>query len=197
MRNIACLFNKTLQKQFSLADSVRLQNIHKNRKITDLAYDRFTKLFAHICCKGKNDKLRARMLKSFARLKTEICSTTGKQPVDLASLFELLTDSKGCFGDRYIQTENKQNTHQNRVLNEFNTNLPMISFPADSAQSLVLDRAKAWSKRSTHEQLKKKIDKLEDKIIRLANLNHELDARIKAMEPMSRVDHHKKLLHVE
>jgi len=190
MRNIACLFHKTLQKGYSPADSVRLRNIHKNLNITDEAYNKFTKLFAHICCRGKSDKLRARMLKTFAMLKSEICSTTGKQPVDLASFFELLTDSKGCSRD-LIQVENKQKARVNRILREPNTKAQKVSFPCDSAQSLVLGRAKAWNNRSTHEQLKKKIVELEAKINRLANLNHALDARIKVMEPLSPVEHQK------
>jgi len=190
MRNIACLFHKTLQKGFAPADSVRLRNIHKNLNITDEAYNKFTKLFAHICCRGKSDKLRARMLKTFAMLKSEICSTTGKQPVDLASFFELLTESKGCSRD-LVQVETKQKTCVNRITGEPNVKPKWVSFPRDSAQSLVLGRAKAWNNRSTHEQLKKRIVELEAKINRLAKLNHALDARIKLMEPMSPVEHRK------
>jgi len=192
MRNIACLFHKTLQKQFSPADSVRLRDIHKNLKITDVAYNRFTKLFAHICCKGKSDKLRARMLKSFAMLKSEICSTTGKQPVDLASFFELLTDSKGYPSDHDSPIENKQQANLKNVFHEPNTNPQKVYFPRHSAQSLVLGRAKVWNNRSTHEQLRKKIVELEDKITHLANLNHALDARIKVMEPRSPVEQRKR-----
>jgi len=187
MRNIACLFHKTLQKGNSPADSVRLRNIHKNLKITDEAYNKFTKLFAHICCRGKSDKLRARMLKTFAMLKSEICSTTGKHPVDLAGFFKLLTDSKRCSKD-LTQVDYTQKA---RVLREPNTIHDQVSFPPDSAQSLVWDRAKAWNNRSTHEQLKKKIVELEAKIHRLANQNELLDARIKEMEPMSPLEQRK------
>jgi len=187
MRNIACLFHKTLQKRNSPADSVRLRNIHKNLKITDEAYNKFTKLFAHICCRGKSDKLRARMLKTFAMLKSEICSTTEKHPVDLAGFFKLLTDSKRCSKD----LNQVVNTQKARVLIDPNTIPDQVSFPPDSAQSLVWDRAKAWNNRSTHEQLKKKIVELEAKIHRLANQNELLDARIKVMEPMSPLDQRK------
>jgi len=192
MRNIACLFHKTLQKQFSPADSVRLRDIHKNLKITDVAYNRFTKLFAHICCKGKSDKLRARMLKSFATLKSEICSTTGKQPVDLASFFELLTDSKSSPSDQDSPIESNQQTDMKNNLNDQITNPQKVFFPRHSAQSLVLGRAKVWNNRSTHELLRKRIVELEDKITQLANLNHGLDARIKAMEPRSPVERRKR-----
>jgi truncated hemoglobin YjbI len=191
MRNIACMFHKTLEKQFTTADSLKLQNIHRNLHITDIAYDRFTKLFAHICCKGKSNKLRARMFKSFTRLKSDVCSTRGKLPADLAEFFELLTDSKGCSCDLYSKVEKKHKAHETRVLNKLNTNLHKFSFPRDSAQSLVLDRAKAWNNRATHEQLKKKINKLEDKINILAKLNDELDSRIKVMEPMSPLESQK------
>jgi len=197
MRNIACLFHKTLQKGYSPADSVRLRNIHKNLNITDEAYNKFTKLFAHICCKGKSDKLRARMLKTFAMLKNEICSTRGRPPVDLAEFFELLTDSTGCTKD-LLQADTKEKGSLNRVLREPHTGTHKVSFPRDSAQSLVLGRAKAWNNRSTHEQLKKKISELEVKINHLANLNYALDARIKLMEPItpSPVDHRKGKLFV-
>jgi len=190
MRNIACLFHKTLQKQFSPADSVRLRDIHKNLNITDVAYNKFTKLFAHICCKGKSDKLRARMLKSFAILKSEICSTTKNQPIDLSGLFQLLNDS-GSTRDNNYRDDTKRKTHTKTVLHEHNTTPHKVSYPPDSAQSLVLDRAKAWNNRSTHEQLKKKIVELEAKINRLSSLNNALDARIKVMEPMSPVEHRK------
>jgi len=191
MRNIACLFHKTLQKQFSPSDSVRLRDIHKNLEITEVAYNRFTKLFAHICCKGKSDELRARMLKSFATLKSEICSTTEKQPVDLASFFELLTDSKSSPSDQDSPIESKQQTNMNN-LNDPITYPQKVFFPRHSAQSLVLGRAKVWNNRSTHEQLRKRIVELEDKITQLANLNHSLDARIKAMEPRSPVERRKR-----
>lgn len=177
MRNIACLFHKTLQKQFSPADSVRLRNIHKNLKITDEAYNKFTKLFAHICCKGKSDKLRARMLKSFARLKGEICSATEKQPITLSDFFRLIVEC-GSIRDIYSPVDTKRKTHINRVLHDNNTN---------SARQLVWGRAKAWNNRSTHDQLRKKIVELESKISRLSSLNHSLDVRIKAMEPISPV----------
>jgi len=192
MRNVACMFHKTLQKQLSAANSVRLRDIHKDLKITDVAYNQFTKLFAHICCKGKSDKLRARMLKSFAMLKSEICSTTGKEPVDLASFFELLTVSKGSPGDQGSPIENKQQTNLKNSLNDPISNPQKVFFPRHSAQSLVLGRAKVWNNRSIHEQLRKRIVELEDKITQLANLNLGLDARIKAMEPRSPVKHRKR-----
>jgi len=186
MRNIACLFHKTLQKGYSPADSVRLRNIHKNLNITDEAYNKFTKLFAHICCKGKSDKLRARMLKSFAMLKGEICSTIGKPPVDLAGFFELLTGPRGSSRD-FPWAGTKEKASIIGVLRNSHTVSHKVSFPPDSAQSLVLGRAKAWNNRSTHEILKKKIVELESKINRLANLNYALDERIKLMEPMTPV----------
>jgi len=187
MRNIACLFHKTLQKQFSPADSVRLRHIHKNLNITDAAYNKFTKLFAHICCKGKSDKLRARMLKSFAMLKSEICSATEKQPITISDFFRLITNC-GSIKDIYSPVDIKRKTSNHRVLRE-NSNSPhKVYFPRDSAQSLVLGRAKAWNNRSTHDQLRKKIVELEVKINRLSSLNHSLDLRIKAMEPISPVE---------
>jgi len=188
--NIACLFHKTLQKQFSPADSVRLRIIHKNLNITDAAYNKFTKLFAHICCKGKSDKLRGRMLKSFAILKSEICSTTQKQPINLTDFFRLIIDC-GSIRDIYSQVDTKRETHINSVLDENNHSPHKVSYPPNSAQSLVLRRAKAWNNRSTHEQLRKKIVELEAKINRLSSLNNSLDARIKVMEPISPVEKRK------
>jgi len=188
MRNIASLFHKTLQKQFSPEDSVRLRNIHKNLNITDAAYNKFTKLFAHICCKGKSDKLRARMLKSFAMLKSEICSPKEQQPITISDFFRLITNC-GSIKDIYSPADTKRKTSSNRVLHEKNTSPHKVYFPRDSAQSLVLGRAKAWNNRSTHDQLRKKIVELEVQINRLSSLNHSLDLRIKAMEPISPVEY--------
>jgi len=172
IQNIACSFHKTLQKEFSPEDSLRLRNIHKKLNITDNAYNRFTKLFAHMCCKNKNDKLRARMLKAFSELKSEICSASVKHPIDLTSFFELLTDSSASTTHPKNQSESNGETLPNKFVNE------QKNKPCDLTRCLVLERAKAWNNRNTHEELVKKISYLETKASQLVSLNNEIYARL-------------------
>jgi len=178
MQKIACSFHNTLQKQHTPADSIRLKAIHKDLNINEDVYNRFTYLFAHICCRGKSDELRARMLKTFALLKSEICLSSNEQPCDIASFFEMLHSQS-----EYSSPQPEAGESGTPVAKDLDNNVQgSVWFPCESPRTMVLERAKAWNNRSSHGQLLKKITKLEKNITNLADLNCKLDRRIQAME---------------
>jgi len=59
------------------ADTQHLKQIHHSMNIKEETYDKFTKLFAHICCRGKSDSRRKKMLRMFKLLKAHICPSAG------------------------------------------------------------------------------------------------------------------------
>jgi len=178
MQKIACSFHKTLQKQHTPADSIRLKAIHKDLNIKEDVYNRFTYLFAHICCRGKSDELRARMLKTFAMLKSEICLSSSEQPCDIASFFEMLHSNP-----QYSYPQREAGESGTPVAEYLSKNVQdSVWFPRECPRTMVLERAKAWNNRSTHGQLLKKITELEKNISSLTDLNCKLNMRIQAME---------------
>jgi len=191
MQNIACLFYKTLQNDFSQNVSTRLRNIHKKLNVTDNAYNQFTKLFAHICCENKSEELRARMPKAFSELRSEICLASVIHPVDLTSFFEFIADS--CTSTKYLnsQVKNRVETLANQVKNDPKNKPYLISCPRASTKSLVLERAKAWKKRIAQDDIEKKIMELEIKVSQLVNVSNDLYARIEAVEEQHNMANHK------
>jgi len=74
MQKIACSFYRMVREgNFTTTSLKRLRDIHHKMQINEAAYYHFTNLFAHICCKGKRDKLRARMLETSEMLKEYVC----------------------------------------------------------------------------------------------------------------------------
>jgi len=180
MQKIACSFHKALQQHHTLADSERLISIHKNLNIDEIAYNEFTNLFAHICCRGKSDKLRARMLKSFAKLKSEICTSSREsKPADLSSFYEMLNSNSKL--DASVSPLEVGSPVESDQKNSFQD--PRTRFSPDSPVSLVMRRAKVWNDKSRHKQLLKKIMELENKISQLVGTIQTLNVRIKALEP--------------
>jgi len=61
------------------ADTEFLKKIHHCMNISESAYDDFTRLFAHICCRNKSDFRRKKMLSLFSLLKVYICRVAGSE----------------------------------------------------------------------------------------------------------------------
>jgi len=176
MQKIACSFHKALQHHHTMADSESLVSIHKNLNIDETAYNEFTNLFAHICCRGKSDKLRARMLKSFAKLKSKICTTSvEKHPANLAYLYGMLNlNSKS---DASVSPQDLDQVERER-----NTG-PGTRFLPDSAR-----QGKVWNDKSPHKNLLKKITELESRINQLVDIIQALNVRLQVMEPNGHIN---------
>jgi len=75
---MANYFSRVLGKdRITPADTEYLKKIHHSLNISEASYDRFTQLFAHICCRNKSDARRKKMLSTFALLKAHICPNAG------------------------------------------------------------------------------------------------------------------------
>jgi len=158
----SCIYNKDI---ITPADTLQLKKTHHGLNISEAAYDEFTKLFAHICCRGKDDNCRRRMLRINNLLKAHICPSAGKQK-NLGIFCKVISQVNP------IREYTKDDEERTRVTSRFDK-VSRFSVENTKVGHLFFDREEVWNEKAQAFHLRKRMRNLE-KI--LHNIHKKCDA---------------------
>jgi len=158
------------------ADTQYLKKVHQSMNISETSYDKFTGLFAHICCRNKSDTQRKKMLSMFLLLKAHICpiASGGK---NLAAFCGVLKNLP--FVPQKEEIDKKKST---KWLDSFPE--PIDSYFLRSSR--YIGRGQIWDEQAQFFHLRKRLRKLEKVITVIHNKSKRMEIRVSRLEVESR-----------
>jgi len=169
---MANYFSRVLGKdRITPADTEHLKKIHHSLNISEASYDRFTQLFAHICCRNKSDARRKKMLSTFALLKAHICPSAGA--------------SKNLFAFYKVISNLPVATKEERSKKKSNSWLD--TFPEPNAGCFlrstgVFGSSEIWNQPAQYFHLRKRVRKLEKLMTVIQYQSKRMEVRIANLE---------------
>jgi len=151
------------------ADTEFLKKIHQPLNIDETSYTEFTRLFAHVCCRNKNDSRRKKMLSTFSLLKAHICPFAGGGQNFAAFcgvLSNVVDKEQGCW---------------------------LYSFPEPSDEYCCrstdkLSRSEVWNEQAQFFHLRKRLRRCEKLITVIQLKSKRMEMRISKLEEESKYE---------
>jgi len=162
---ITSVLNKNI---ITPADTEFLKKIHHRLDIKESAYDEFTQLFAHICCRNKSDFHRKRMLSMFSLLKAHVCPVAGSRQ-NLLTFVEVMSNIEPVNWKKQVDKEKKCSW--------------LDSFPIPTNNCfLKSQRSVIWNEQAQYVHLRKRLRNCEKLITVIQNRTERMEVRIGNLE---------------
>lgn len=169
---MACYFSRVLGKdRITPADTEHLKKIHHSLNINEASYDRFTQLFAHICCRNKSDARRKKMLSTFALLKAHICPNAGASE-SLFAFYKVISN---------LPVAQKKEKHKTKNTSWLDT------FPEPNAGCFLKSTgefaiSESWNQPAQYFHLRKRVRELEKLMTVIQYKSKRMEVRIANLE---------------
>jgi len=156
------------------ADTQQLKKTHHCLNISETAYDQFTKLFAHICCRGKDDNCRRHILRINSLLKAHICPSAGKRK-NLAAFCKVISEINT------VRKHKKGDVEQKMATSRFDR-LSSLSAKNTEVGHLVFGRAEVWNEKAQAFHLRKRVRDLEKILNDIHKKSEAMEKRVTELE---------------
>jgi len=156
------------------ADTQQLKKIHHCLNISESAYDEFTKLFAHICCRGRDDNCHRRVLRVNSLLKAHICPSANKLK-NLAAFCKVISNINPVVQHTENDEEHKSVTSRFEKLSPFSEANAKVGH-------LVFGRAEVWNERAQSFHMRKRLRELEKLLKRIHKKSEDMEKRVTELE---------------
>jgi len=169
---MANYFSRVLGKdRITPADTEYLKKIHHSLNINEASYDRFTQLFAHICCRNKSDARRKKMLSTFALLKAHICPNAGASK-NLFAFYKVISN---------LPVAQKEEKHKPKSTSWLDT------FPEPNAGCFLKSTgeyasSEIWNQPAQYFHLRKRVRELEKLMTVIQYKSKRMEVRIANLE---------------
>jgi len=173
---MARYFSRILGKdRITPADTEHLKKIHHSLNISEASYDRFTQLFAHICCRNKSDARRKKMLSTFALLKAHVCPNAGASK-NLSAFYKVISNLP------VAKKEEKRKTKSTSWLD---------TFPEPNAGCFLrstgeFTSSEIWNQPAQYFHLRKRLRELEKLMTVIQYKSKRMEVRIANLEVQSK-----------
>jgi len=148
-------------------DTQQLKKTHNSLNISETAYDEFTMLFAHTCCRGKDDNCRRRILRINSLLKAHICPSAGKRK-NLAVFCKVISKINP------VRKYTKNDEEQESVTSRFDKLSPF--------GHLVYGRTELWNEKAQAFHLRKRLRDLEKTLNNIYKKSEAMEKRVTELE---------------